>query len=407
MYAIFVTIFFFLFVLLMIPESSSKQAKSMILPSLLFLTVCIWGWIQTTAGIFPDLAHPVWAPFSAQISTVAADPFAGRYAVMRLLTFGMLFYCLVLACEEVDTGALILRIIAVLTTVFAVFGLFAYTTGFNWVLGDLVNGKSVTSTFVNRNSFALFAAFGMLANIAAFVDETADRANDLYDWLTGFFTTAWLFAFGFMICSGALFLTFSRAGIMAAVLGLIAFAVSWNVTKRAKVDWPMMAVCVVVVGLAALANASKVIERAFASSGEEGRFAVYPRVVDAIQDRPLIGHGIGSFHDAFRPYIPESAAHGEWTFAHNTYLETFMELGAPAAILFYFALLLVVIRIYKGTRRRRANKVFSCFALGCTVAVAFHSIFDFSVQLPGNTALWVVILALGFSRGFSGREIRQ
>lgn len=406
-FAVLVSVLSLLFYLTFVFGTSSRQVRNLLVPAVLFLSVCVWGWLQTLTGVFPDLAHPVWAPFPQELSAIAADPAEGRFAVLRMITFGLLFLCLVLACEDLNTSVLVLRVIALLTTAIAVYGLYAYITGHNPVLGDLVNNKSVTGTFVNRNSFALFAAFGALANLAAFVDETAETANDLYDWLSGFFVTAWLYALGFLICSGALFLSFSRAGVAAAALGLLAFIFSWNRSNRGRLDWPVIGLCVSAFGLAALANASKVIERALTPDGEELRFQVYSTILAAIGDRPLFGHGIGSFHEAFRPYIPQSAARGEWTFAHNTYLETFMEFGAPAAILFYLALLWIVTRVYLGTRRHQSNRIFSCFAFGCIVAAAFHSIFDFSLQLPGNTALWAVILALGFTRGFSTRLARQ
>lgn len=406
MFAVAVSLCFLVTGLTILRGPSSKQTKSMLVPAILLLAVCVWGWVQTMPGLYPELSHPVWAPFPDEISSIAADPDLGRFAVMRMMAFAMLFFCLVVACEDFDTAILILRLVAVLATIFCAYGLFAYSSGLNPLLENLVNGKSVTSTFINRNSFALFAAFGALANLAAFVDETADLANNLYDWLSGFFTTAWLYAFGFLVCSGALFLSFSRAGVVAALLGLITFAISWNLSRRSRLDWPMLGLSIVVVGIAALANASKVLERILASSGEEARFIVYPKVVQAIEDRPLTGHGFGSFHEAFRPYIPENAGWGEWTYAHNVYLETFMELGIPAAIIFYLAMFLIVLQIYRGTKRRRSNRIFACFAFSCVIVTAFHSIFDFSVQLPGNTALWSVILALGFARGFSTRQLR-
>lgn len=407
MYSVFTTLVLGVMILSLIGSRSPMQVRALGIPAVLFLLVCGWAWLQATTGYLPDLAHPVWGSLEDVPASIAADPASARFATMRLLAFGAVFFCLVVASEDADNAALLMRLIAILCTLITAYGLIAYTLQINPILGDLANGKSVTATFVNRNSFALFAAFGAIANLAAFTDETAGVANDLYEWLMEIFSTSWLYTLGFLICTGALFLSFSRAGILSALLGILAFVIFWNISKGKRANLVMIGLAAVVVGIAAIANASKVVQRLLATNIDEARFAVFPSILEAIKDRPLQGHGIGSFHDAFRPYVPESAAFGEWSFAHNTYLETVMELGIPAAAVFYIALGLVLFRIYRGTRRHQFNRTHACFAFGCSIAVATHALVDFSIQLPGNTALWAIILGIGFGRSFSTLEIKK
>ena len=154
-----------------------------------------------------------------------------------------------------------------------------------------------------------------------------------------------------------------------------------------------------------LTSATGLLERMIATDATDGRFKIYPAIISAILDRPFLGHGLGSFHDAFRAYVPPEAAFGEWARAHSTYLELAFGLGLPAAALFLLSQALIICQVWRGTRRRSENRAFSCFAFGCCATAAFHSVFDFSLQMPATAALYSVILALGFGQSFTRQEL--
>ncbi|NNJ66852.1 MAG: O-antigen ligase family protein [Boseongicola sp.] len=266
--------------------------------------------------------------------------------------------------------------------------------------------NSVSATFVNRNNFGTFAVIGLLANVAVYTrsssSDALDPARRLRDFLEGFFSGHWVFAIGTLICLAAIFFSESRAGFAAALVGLAIF----SATGRRKNAGSIYATTFVglIVALSLLAFSSGTFTRMFAAGGDEARFLIYPLVLDGILDRPLLGHGLGAFHDAFRAYVSPELSFREIDLAHSSYLENLFELGIPAGVAFYFALLTIVFVIYRGVKRRVQNQRFPRFAFATAMAVGFHAFFDFSLQIPAIAALFAFVLGLGWAQSFSGQN---
>lgn len=380
-------------------------AKRAIFPGLLFIAAVIWGWVQSTPGLVAEFAHPVWSVVPDAQSAISADPGQGRHAVMRLSCYAMIFVMMLWTCSDTYRAGVVLKIIAISSSVLAGYGLYSFATGENLILDDLTRDGIVQASFVNRNNYATYAAFGVLANLAVYL-RLMSKQGSTNRKLEAFFTRGWIFAVGLLLCLGALSLTQSRAGGMAALFGLVVFLLAWRRDRR---NWDpiMLLVLLAVLIFIGATSATGLLERLISTDATEGRFAVYPAILAAIQDRPLLGHGIGAFHEAFRPYIPPEAAFGEWVRAHSTYLELAFGLGIPAAAAVLLAQALISWQIWRGTVIRRNDRVFSCFALGCIATAALHSGFDFSLQMPATAALFAVILALGFAQSFTSAQVQK
>lgn len=404
-----------LFVLQLLLDSVNRmpiQTKGLWLPALLFLGAVAWGAVQILPGLPKAYLHPAWADLTTAAGRISADPGQGHQVLMRYLCYVMVFWVAFRSAIIPVRAGMMLKTIALFSSALAVYGLYALASGQNPVLGT-EGAKVLSATFVNRNSYATYAAFGALANIAAYLHiVSGTRANDdrwqnfLRDMLERFFDGAWIYALGALVCMGALSLTMSRAGGLAALIGLLVFVASWRGKGRRWNPW-LLLVMIAVVGFIILTSATGMTNRILATGSENGRFLIYPEVVEAIRDRPLLGHGLGSFHDVFRQYVPAETAVGEWVRAHNTYLENTFELGVPAAAAFYLALLLLTLRIRRATVIRNRNRAFSCFALGCIATAGAHSVFDFSLQMPAIAALFAVILAMGWAQSFSTKSPRE
>ena len=390
----------------------SEQTKGLWLPAALYLGAVAWGGIQLLPGVPASYIHPVWIAVDDVPGHISADPGQGQQIVMRYLCYAMIFWIAFRASVVSARAGMMLKTIAIASTAFAVYGLYTMATGYNPVLGEGGQGPVVTATFINRNNYATYAAFGLLANIAAYLHIiSGTRINGshwkslLRDMLERFFDGAWIYALGALLCLGALSLTQSRAGGIAGLVGLMVFVTSWKGKGRRWNPWLLLVVSAVVV-FVILTSATGMTNRILATEAENGRFSIYPEIVRAIMDRPLLGHGLGAFHDVFRQYVPAEAAIGEWVRAHNSYLENTFELGVPAAVAFYLALLLITSRIYRATLIRNSNRAFPCFALAVIATAATHSLFDFSLQIPAIAALFAVILAMGWAQSFPKRTSR-
>ncbi|WP_299938838.1 O-antigen ligase family protein [uncultured Pelagimonas sp.] len=369
----------------------------------------IWAMLQAWTGLPAEWSHPVWATVPSETGTVSADPSAATHGVLRLACYALIFWIALRATADRVTAHLFLKLFALFSTLLALFGMYAWMTGNNVILGD--QARELSASFVNRNSYATFAAFGLLANLAAYSMQqrrsggTAKAA--LRNFLEGFFSGGWIWAFGMLVCAGALMMTQSRAGGAAGLIGLLSFVAIYRIGDGAR-SWLGLAFLALVGVLAIGATAGGgFLDRVLTTSGEDARFAIYPMVVQGIMDRPLLGHGLGAFEDAFRSYVPLEAATGEWDMAHNSYLENIFELGMVAAGAFYIALGLVVYQIWLGLRGRVRSRAVLAFSFACVVTAAMHAAFDFSLQMPGLAAFFAFFLGMGYAQSFREGEMSE
>lgn len=388
-------------------EKWPQQQVIWLLPAAIaWVAVIVWALMQ----VAPDAGswrHPAWDLLEGSagrgaLNSISADPAAGVLLVPRLAAYGCLFWIAVRAARDRDRAAAMIRLIAAWSALLALYGVAAAAFGIAAIRGGGTGG--VSATFVGRNSYATYAIFGALANLASVLsiggmEAPEDRRRAVRDLLEGFSSGGWIFVLGLAVCSVALAATQSRAGVVAGLFGLGLMLSAHSRGSRAGGRIAVAASGAVVVFVAVIAG-SDVAARLLSTSGEEGRFAVYGLVTEGIAARPLLGHGLGAFQDVFRAYVPVELAFAEWDLAHDSYLENAFELGLPAAALLYFAIGLVVWRVWRGTVERQRDRIFPCLALGCAGAAALHAVFDFSLQIPAVAALFAFLLGLGWTQSF-------
>jgi O-antigen ligase/tetratricopeptide (TPR) repeat protein len=147
------------------------------------------------------------------------------------------------------------------------------------------------------------------------------------------------------------------------------------------------------------------------------RFWVAQQGSGIVRDHPLLGTGLGTWLHAFRPYIAPPIDGGIWDHAHNDYLELAAETGLVGCAM----ALLFVIAVVRALRAPRAESGCSGWhgsgaprgfeppdwraALGDTAflrwglagslaAIALHSAVDFSLRMPANLLLAMLVIAL-------------
>ena len=380
----------------------------MALAALLWMGAVGWSLFQISGAGPEDWQHPVWTRVGdlTGFAAISADPSQGRHGVMRLLCYAMLFWIAFRAAFDPVRALRMLRAIALFSTALAIYGLVAMVYGNNPILDLDGRAEIVNASFVSRNAYATYAVFGCLANIACYLKSSAIAGHNetplqrLRNYLESFFAGSWVFLLGAVICLVAVAATQSRAGAGAGLIGLLTLFATHRFRGRGN-GIVLTITLIFIIGFVVWTSSSGVTHRFLATSAESHRFAVYPQIIAAILERPWLGHGLGAFHDGFRAYLPIGSAGAEWHLAHSSYLENGFELGLPAAAAFYLALSIIGLRIWQGSRRRRRNRVFTCFALACFMAAAFHAIFDFSLQMPATASLFAMILGIGWAQSLS------
>ncbi len=267
----------------------------------------------------------------------------------------------------------------------------------------------VTSTFVNRNSFATYAnlgiliALGLIAEAFLAVRSINDFRRVGIELTKKLLGPRGILIFAFLLLITAMLLTGSRGGLLsffgaAAFLLFLVFLV-----MRPKIRTALATLAVVLVlagGLLALSGGltlsrlDAVDTDANTDISSAGRFSIWQVAFGMIGQRPWLGHGYGSFLDMF--YVSRDDRFTViFDMAHDTYIEHLVELGIPATVLLYTGPLLLFGMCVRGVFIRRRDQVVPLVGASATVLVGLHSLVDFSLQIPAVAVTYAAILGAG------------
>jgi O-antigen ligase len=383
-------------------------------PAVLTGAALAWSVVQTLPAD-SGLADPAWRDAASALGTaltdrITSDVFATVTAIMIVLAHFGVFALMAEFCRSPRWAERALLVLVCATSIYALGGLLAFVLVPDRLLwferwayfGDL------TSVFVNRNSAATFFGLGLLANVALlaryFEDTASSGAGRLnMQLLRVAAEKGWLPIIGTIACLGAVVLTHSRGGLLSTGVGLVAMVICLVAVRgrRARSRW----------ALAGLAVAAAVVVIAVGGETTFGRFGqavlaleqrpdVFRLTQVGIADRPLTGHGLGTFENAFRAY-GDGSLNLLWERAHNDYLEAAFELGIPAAALLFLGFAYVALQCALGIRRRRRDAHYPVLATAATALVGAHALVDFSMQITAVATLYVAIVGLGYAQSWS------
>jgi O-antigen ligase len=385
-------------------------------PVLIASPAIVWAVVQTLPLGGP-WANPLWEAAGKVLGTnlpgrISTYPFAGITALMRLTTEVGIFALALVLCRSRRRARAALAALAAIAALYALYGLIAFVatpTKLLWFdrwayLGDL------TSSFVNRNSFATFAGLGLLASVAVLAQRLDDTVREspggralIADLLSGGLIAASWPILGIVVLVGAILLSHSRGGFLSVGVGLLVLlgllVTAGRMAKAAKLLVAGLAIAVAV--LIVTVSGTATLERLGQTVLEqEERGQVYRIVRTGIADRPWVGHGYGNFDFASRAYHDGSVI-PNYDKAHDDYLEAAFELGIPAAASLVAAVGYVGLCCLVGARRRRRDAVYPALGAAATALVACHALVDFSLQIPAVAAWFAALLGLGYAQSWS------
>lgn len=249
----------------------------------------------------------------------------------------------------------------------------------------------VSSTFANRNHFALFLAMGcVVAPAWAFVDGK---------------TTPWraLSALALIVLFGLTILaTGSRAGMLAGAVAITAAALIVHryigrVLARAP-RWALPAIVAslltgvtAAIVLSVVSGRAASIERALNMDiGQDMRVRAMPVMIDMAKSYFPFGAGFGSFDPVFRLSEPFALLQRSYmNHAHNDFLEIVIEGGLAALLILAAALIWAIwtsVRAWRGGPANILPRAGSAMLLITLVASAF----DYPARTPMILAMIVI-----------------
>jgi O-antigen ligase len=402
------------------------------LPAALFAAVVLWILLQRATWMPDWMHHPIW-----QMAANALDkPIAGSISVdreltslalLRLVTAASVFWLALQLCRDASRANRLLQSVAAIIFVYAAYGLIAA-----WLTpGRVLWFKNpylliwprgvVTSSFVNPDSFSAYAGTGFLLFCGLILrfyrDEVAAAGGSIRFRVASIIEVTGqkglvLFA-GAGVTLIALLLTASRGGITSTAFGLCvlgALTLRWRKRRFEQRGAAIVVIGTMIVG-ALLVGAiflifgdvvlGKISQLGFR---DQSRIGLYLITIRSILASPLLGYGYGTFVDVFPMFRDHSVTtFGQWTAAHNTYLEVLQGLGLIFGPMLVATVAVLVWRCVKGAVTREMNDAPPCVAAAVACLLGAHALADFTLQLQAIAITFMGLLGAGVAQSASSR----
>ncbi|MFW5443116.1 MAG: O-antigen ligase family protein [Methylococcaceae bacterium] len=386
----------------------------------LFISTLLWAYIQTISFIPDGWGHPFWELTAQALETeipakISLAPDQTITALMRLISYGLVFLLAMYYCQKPDNAKKLFNYLAYAGFAYASYGLIVYFGDYQTILwfDKWAYNFDVTSTIVNRNSYATYAGLTLLCLIPNILRQfknssgyglTSNYGKQLF--IEAIVTRAWFPMLMFICIGTALFLSHSRGGFLSVTLAFIVLFVVLGISKKLKSQMLNYAsITLVIIGLGLFSvSGDKVMDRMDQISVVKAeRPKVYAATLTGIADNPILGYGYGTYHNSFRLYRTKEIRM-VFDKAHNTYLENIFELGIPAASALFLSIILIAFKCLTGIWSRQRNWIYPAIGFSSSVLVAAHSIVDFSLQIPAVAITYAAMLGAGFSQSFGSKQ---
>lgn len=395
------------------PWHRINKFKWLLIPIAVFQ---LWGCIQLMpiSDVMLSFVSPT-ATFSyGQLSDhlnvdgsgrISVDPFSTYTSVIKGLIY-LIFA--VVAIIVIDTKQ---RIHWVLSTLLlsgclqAVYGSLVLLLGFEFspVFGIRLPDVA-TGSFIYKNHLANYLMMCLCLGAGLLVSQLHVSASGSWHkrvqrWVSGLISNKMIVRCGLIMMVIALVMTRSRMGntafFAATLIGGFTAMLFYNKKPRALVALVVSLVLIDTVVVGSLFGLAKVKDRLEQTAlTKETRDEVVEWGSIMVEQAPLTGVGLGSFHSSFPKF--SLANIGYYDHAHNEYLQFAIEAGLPMTLMLGAMCIFALFKTIQTMRKRR-SKTMKGTALGCFMAIVgmlIHISVDFNLQPSANAMTFVMVLVL-------------
>ena len=383
-----------------------------------FAMFALWGLFQLVPWISTPLAHPLWSQRTALLGlggksgTISIDPELTWNALVKTGGYFAIATSAALLLRDPRRRRTACSALVVAGGLYAAYGLVEWSLGdccVVWQKKTAYQGV-VTGPFINRNSFATYLGLVALVCLGHILREMGELRHvtapglgrRLSARLMLLISRRWMMIAAFLVLAAALLFTLSRAGVTSFVLGAATLVLLLSHAKLLGAQRRLLYVSIFagVAGLTIVAFGGALLGR-IANEGVEDvdRTQSWRVVISGIEASPWLGHGFGTFPEAFPLYRDDRLdSRRYWDKAQDTYLELALDVGIPATGVFLIGLGALALQCIKGlSRRRKERRIFPAIGLASMVLIAAHSIFDFSMQIPAVATTFAFIIGMAIT----------
>ncbi len=388
--------------------------------ALLFTVAAGWAAIQIMPLTPGEWHNPIWRRAAELLGTplagaVSLNPEASATALMGLLTYAGVFWLSLQYCRQPGNAHRVFKVLTFAGLGYAFYGLWVSFSGLRTILwfNKFAYLDDLTSTFVNRNSYATYAGLGLVCatglifrHLLHSLVKPYSRRERLRQIIEIMSERGWLLLIAWITIMTALLMSHSRAGFLSTALALVVLSLLLGFMEGVKIRYVMVifGFSLLIIGIF-FSFGGEALNVRFGKllSDSANRPTVYRLVFDALINEPWRGTGYGTFAEVFQS-LRSPELYKPYLKAHNTYLENALELGLPAAIALFGVFAGFLVLTFRGIRSRRRGVIYPCIGFAATVLVAFHSVVDFSLQIPAVAVTYSLIMGAACAQSWSSRK---
>ena len=322
---------------------------------------------------------------------VSSYRFATTWALLRLFLYASVFYLSAEVVSSKDSSKKLSMVILGVGTLVALIGLSKYFGGpvpSFWNQPSTGKENALNATFFNSNHLAGYLEMVFFLGLGLFACKSFR------------YRSLWSPALFLMLV--AIGLSMSRGGWIATIGALGFLSILFVVRKQASpARIALIGVLVLfTLSLTTLSSTTMThhvesLERVENIGNFTGRLEVWKGCLEIIRQVPFLGSGLGTFPWAFTLQRPPGLTF-RYLEAHNDYLQIASELGLLVLVPLIWGLILVFKNGLQAFRTTpdpfRAGLTLG--ALAGIVAILFHSISDFNIQITSNGILFSHLLGI-------------
>ena len=363
--------------------------------------------------------HPLWqlasdalgTPLEPSISIARHEPY---FALGQPLVCMLALICGLAVCVDRGRARTLLWVLAWSGVVYALYGVAAHLVDPTKVLwrDKPAYVANVTATFINRNTAAVYFGSCAVVCLMLLCDRIRQDAREPIAWrklandlLSNPPRDVILLSGMLFICLLSTFMSGSRAGVTLTLTALIASCVLYfrrDLPRRSDIAAVALGAGALAVILLELMGGGVTTRFDAQGIGDEGRLAVWRATLRMIADHPWFGTGQGTFLWSFPAYRPSDISMwGIWDRAHNSLLELAADMGVPLAVLVTAGWLIIFAVLIHGIRVRRRDLLIPVSAAAVAMIAVFHSLIDFSLQIPGYSIPALALVGAGLAQSFA------
>jgi O-antigen ligase len=347
------------------------------------------------------------ANISSAVSTLSVAPSATIVGLASLVALGLFFVGTLASIERDDVWPLVAGLLG-LATMVALVGIAEASRWWDGIYKaaslPLPPDSTPHGPFSSKNHYVAWMLMGLAIALGRLCASVTQHNHRLRRLAVQCMATA---------MAVAVVQTKSRAGVLGVAVAVA--VMGWLLMRRRPsartgifAAAPLAALLIVGVGVTGI---QPIVGRFVTNSWStaHGRLPIWQQAIAIARDFPVAGSGINTYQRIVGHY-PTAAFDGAYEGAHNDYLQ----LAAEGGLLVVLPALATVAFFVRDTRRRLSQSspevptywIRAGAIVGISL-IALQEIVEFSLQVPANSALFVVLAAIAMHRSPAEKGIRS